>query len=136
MRNPQPATLMCRRHSVDAPVAFTSAAARGPGPQGEDVSQTSLLPRLQRTIGKKGCERYAFLLEQKRLKVQNVPITELSLMYAFKFEDMRYIDLSLCKSIGEEGYQYLADQNPRIETLIAKQCKLTDNCLLHIVNRS
>ena len=69
----------------------------------------------------------------KRLKVQNVPITELSLMYAFKFEDMRYIDLSLCKSIGEEGYQYLADQNPRIETLIAKQCKLTDNCLLNIV---
>ena len=73
------------------------------------------------------------LKKLKRLNLQNVPITELSLMYAFKFEDLRYINLSLCKTIGEQGYQYLADQCPRVETLIAKQCKITDNCLLHIV---
>ena len=29
--------------------------------------------------------------------------------------------------------QHLAKQNPRIEKLIAKQCKLNDNSLLHIV---
>ena len=95
-----------------------------------DIKRKEQVSNVASTSCKTGINR---LKRLTRLNLQNVPITELSLMYAFKFENLRYIDLSLCKSIGPEGFQHLAKQNPRIEKLIAKQCKLNDNSLLHIV---
>ena len=69
----------------------------------------------------------------RKLSLENVRVTEISLKLALNFEDLRYINLSLCKSIADDGFKVLADHNPHIETLIAKQCNITGATLLHLV---
>lgn len=69
------------------------------------------------------------------LEVQNVRITELTLIHAFVFDDLRLINLSLCKSVGDEGFQHLADNNPHLEQFIAKQCNITGKTLSQLVEK-
>ena len=71
----------------------------------------------------------------RRIAMENVRITEATLKYAFKFDDLRHVNLSLCKSIADEGFRYLADQNPHLETLIAKQCNLSGETVLYIAEK-
>ena len=71
----------------------------------------------------------------KRIELENVRITDVTLKLAFQFDDLRHVNLSLCKSIGDEGFRYLADQNPHIEVLIAKQCNLRGETVLHIAEK-
>ena len=75
------------------------------------------------------------LQKLRKLSLENVRLTEMSLKLSFNFEDLRYINLSLCKSIADSGFKALADQNPRLETLIAKQCNITGETLLHLVKK-
>ena len=67
-----------------------------------------------------------------RLELENLRISEISLMRAFKFDHLRCINLSLCKSISEIGFRHLATQNPYIEVFIAKQCNLSGETISHI----
>ena len=71
----------------------------------------------------------------RKLSLEKVRVTETSLKLAFNFEDLRYIDLSLCKGIADSGFKVLADHNPHIETMIAKQCNITGQTLLHLVKK-
>ena len=71
----------------------------------------------------------------KRLEMVNVRITDVTLKLAFQFDSLRYVNLSLCKFIGDEGFRHLADQNPHIEELIAKQCNLSGETVLHIAEK-
>ena len=69
-----------------------------------------------------------------RLELENVKITELSLIHSFHFEHLRSINLSLCKSICDSGFRYLAVNNPSIENFVAKQTSITDETFLTIAN--
>ena len=66
-----------------------------------------------------------------RLELENVKITEISLSM-FDFEHLRSINLSLCKSICDSGFRYLAVKNPSIENFVAKQTSITDETVLTI----
>ena len=69
-----------------------------------------------------------------RLELENAKITELSLIHSFNFEHLRSINLSLCKSICDSGFRYLAVNNPSIENFVAKQTSITDETFLTIAN--
>ena len=92
----------------------------------QDINSASSTTTLSPMIG---------LRKIKRIELENVRITDVTLKLAFQFDDLRHVNLSLCKSIGDEGFRYLADQNPHIEVLIAKQCNLRGETVLHIAEK-
>ena len=71
------------------------------------------------------------LKKLKRLEIDRVRITELSLN-TFRFDDLRLINVSLCKSISDKGFKILSENNPHLETFIAKQCQISGPTLLHL----
>lgn len=55
-------------------------------------------------------------------------ITDVSLMYAFRFLELRHLNLSLCQQITHIGISDLAANNPSIETLKMSNChNITDD---------
>ena len=67
----------------------------------------------------------------QRLEIQNVRITQAAL-FRFQFDDLRMINLNLCKLIDNEGFCRLAEQNPHLEHFSAKQCALNGETLVNL----
>ena len=64
------------------------------------------------------------------LEVATSKISDLSLRFAFRFRDLRHINVTLCHSITDTGFILLGDNNPHLESVVAKQCHITDVGLL------
>ncbi|PSN39503.1 hypothetical protein C0J52_17783 [Blattella germanica] len=63
-------------------------------------------------------------------------ITDVSLKYAFRFLELRHLNLSLCQQVTHVGISDLAVNNPSIETLIMSNChNLSDEGVVSFVGR-
>ncbi|XP_043275383.1 F-box/LRR-repeat protein 20 isoform X2 [Venturia canescens] len=63
-------------------------------------------------------------------------VTDVSLKHAFKFSELRILDLSMCQQITHVGLDYLTKNNPAIEDLNLSQChNVTDTGILYVSQR-
>lgn len=73
------------------------------------------------------------LSKLKHLELENIRLTEMAIIYAFKFDDLRLINLNNCKLIRDEGFRHLAAQNSHLEAFSCKQCNISGDSLVHLV---
>ena len=67
------------------------------------------------------------------LKICSNLVSDSTILDAFHFYDLRYIDVSECKNVKTPGFVALAYQNPHLETIIARACDgLDDTGLISI----
>ena len=67
------------------------------------------------------------------LEVATSKISDRSLRFAFRFRDLRHINVTLCPDISDTGFILLGDNNPHLESIVAKQCRITDTGLVGMV---
>ena len=70
-----------------------------------------------------------------RLELENVKLTEVSLKFAFKFDDLRIINLNFCKYVRDDGFKHLVDNNPFLEVLTTKQTEISGPTVAHLVRK-
>lgn len=62
-------------------------------------------------------------------------VTNITLVHALKLRELRYLDLSYCQGVGEEGLQAMAQNCPSLEVLMLAECGQTsDQVVLVIVH--
>ncbi|XP_068241934.1 uncharacterized protein [Palaemon carinicauda] len=62
-------------------------------------------------------------------------ITDITLVYAVKFRELRYLNLSHCQGIAQDGIESVARECPSLEILMLVECaKITDHSILVITH--
>ena len=99
----------------------------------EDIRRMEYIASVPKTSFSKSFRGIGQLKRLRRLDIENLRISEASLKTAFHFKDLRYINLSLCKSVASDGFASLAMANPNLEVLIAKQCNIDNDSFMSII---
>ncbi|XP_068241936.1 F-box/LRR-repeat protein 2-like isoform X4 [Palaemon carinicauda] len=80
-----------------------------------------------------------FGIKEKGLQELNLcgckKITDITLVYAVKFRELRYLNLSHCQGIAQDGIESVARECPSLEILMLVECaKITDHSILVITH--